>query len=341
MLKALGQSGSGSWACPHLTGGRRTPFHPGCQKAAKGDPKLAAGLAVPRGLCAEYFLRTTRDPNPSCARQWRSPSQLSARFGRESPGSTCSTLLTPPPPTGGQAQPLFCPLFSSRDSGVSPALPLPPLIYLHLRAEDTPPLCEAGVRDSFSPRHPHKRSGQTSGQREPLHLFRPRTRGGEAPETLKLTPRDPPARNKGGRGGGGGEKGGGDGEPSAEGKDPEIKETVLLSALSRAPSQRDEAREEAEGEISSPWGRRWRKRELGEKGKPSQRKGTNKKDRGRCHEELSGGSRAPAAPQVPSCPGARLWCVGCSPPPAVPKAPGVPGLRCAGSGRRGGSGGEV
>lgn len=238
VLKALGQSGSGSWACPHLTGGRRTPFHPGCQKAAKGDPKLAAGLAVPRGLCAEYFLRTTRDPNPSCARQWRSPSQLSARFGRESPGSTCSTLLTPPPPTGGQAQPLFCPLFSSRDSEVSPALPLPPLIYLHLRAEDTPPLCEAGVRDSFSPRHPHKRSGQTSGQREPLHLFRPRTRGGEAPETLKLTPRDPPARNKGGRGGRWRERGRGRRTKRGRQRPRDKRNCFTLRSLSSSESKR-------------------------------------------------------------------------------------------------------
>lgn len=116
---------------------------------------------------------------------------------RESPGCTCNTLLThTPPPDWGETQPLFCPLLSSRDSGVSPALPLPPLIYLHLRAEDTPPLCEAGVRDSSSPRHPHKRSGQTSGQREPFHLLRPRTRGGEDPETRKFTPRNPPARKQ-------------------------------------------------------------------------------------------------------------------------------------------------
>lgn len=68
----------------HLTGGRRSPLHPGCKKAARGELKRAAGLEVPRGWYAEYFLRTLWDPNPSCARQWRHPSQLTARFGRES-----------------------------------------------------------------------------------------------------------------------------------------------------------------------------------------------------------------------------------------------------------------
>lgn len=48
-------------------------------------------------------------------------------------------------------------------------------------------------------------------------------------------------------------------------------------------------REEAEGEINTPRGRRWQRREQEEKGKPSQCEEINKKDRGRCLEELSGG----------------------------------------------------
>lgn len=50
------------------------------------------------------------------------------------------------------------------------------------------------------------------------------------------------------------------------------------------------------------------------------------------------GSGRPAGAK---CPGAWLACAGCPLPLEVPKAPRVPGLRCAGSGRRGGSGGEV
>lgn len=35
----------------HLTGGKRSPLHPGFKKATRGELKRAAGLEVPRGWC--------------------------------------------------------------------------------------------------------------------------------------------------------------------------------------------------------------------------------------------------------------------------------------------------
>ena len=204
--KALGQSGSGSWAYPcsstSQAGGEARSIQDARRRRKGSRSERLASLCPEDGarniFCALHG--TPIHPAPgngatlySCL---RGLGERVARVHLQYPPDT-------PTPDWGQAQTLFCPLLSSRDSGVSPALPLPPLIYLHLRAEDTPPLCEARVRDSSSPRHPHKRSGQTTGQREPLHLLRPRTRGGEDPETRKFTPRNPPAgkqrREEGGR----------------------------------------------------------------------------------------------------------------------------------------------
>lgn len=43
----------------HLTGGRRSPLHPGCKKATRGELKRAAGLECPEDgtrsiFCALY-----------------------------------------------------------------------------------------------------------------------------------------------------------------------------------------------------------------------------------------------------------------------------------------------
>lgn len=84
VLKALGQSGSGSWAylcssTSQAAGEVRFIQDAKCGERgpeASGWPRGA--LRMVRGVC------TTRDPNPSCARQWRYTTQLSERFGRKS-----------------------------------------------------------------------------------------------------------------------------------------------------------------------------------------------------------------------------------------------------------------
>lgn len=186
---------------------------------------------------------------------------------------------------------------------MSPALPLPPLIYPHFHAEDTPPLCEAGVHDSFAP------GTHTKGPARPVDSGNPSTfsarvlLGARTRKLASLHRSILKPGNKGGRGGGG-EKGGGDREPSTEDRDPGIKK-LFYSPCFLAPNQRDKAQEEAEGEVNSPWGRRWRRRELGERETESvqgdRQKGQRTVPRGAQREFL-----ATADPQVPSCPGAWL-----------------------------------
>lgn len=240
MLKALGQSGSGSWAYPCSSTSQAAGEARSIQDAKrrrKGTRSEQLASRCPEDGARSVFGAlhgTSIHPAPgNGATPHSCPRGLEERVA-------WVHLQYPPDTTTlgwGQAQSLFCRLLSSRDSGVSPALPLPPLIYPHLHAEDTPPLCETGVHDSFSPWHPHKRSRQNSGQREPLHLLRPRTRGGEDPETRKFTPRNPRARKQRREGGRWRERG--RGPRTKRGRQrPRIKETVLLSALSSFKSKR-------------------------------------------------------------------------------------------------------
>lgn len=101
-----------------------------------------------------------------------------------------------------------------------------------------------------------------------------------------------------------------------QGRDPAVEEKLLLTPLSPAWNQGATAQEEAEGEINSPRGRMWRRRELREKGKPSQFKRTNKKDgASRSSAEVQGAWQTRRCQAVPA---PDLACAGCSLPWALP-----------------------
>lgn len=154
----------------------------------------------------------------------------------------------------------------------------------HLRPADTPPLCEAGVRDSSSPRT------HTEGPAGPLVRGNPATSSARVPMWAKtrelaslhrsiLGPGD-----KGGRGCGG-EKGGGDRELSVEDGDPAIEETATRPVLSGSKAKSYNPRGGRERN-KQPWGMEVTKRAGGERETESVQ---GNKQKGQCLEELSGG----------------------------------------------------